>query len=59
MSDTAYWQGILQFLGIKETLANIALSHHESCCCDPCLAAYGDKDAYYRCWIQLTREDDV
>ena len=43
--------GILKFLQLKEALATAAMTHRAECRCDVCLAAFGDREAFYRMWL--------
>jgi hypothetical protein len=43
--------GILKFLRLKEEIAITSTTHHEQCACDICMAAFGDKEAFYRMWL--------
>jgi hypothetical protein len=36
---------------LKEEIAITSTTHHEQCACDICMAAFGDKEAFYRMWL--------
>lgn len=49
-------EGLLRIMRWKEAIASVSLSHPESCTCDVCKAARGDKDAFARVVVELESE---